>query len=69
MNIGYARISTDTQTHSAQIAALKAAGCEKLFTDTASGAKREPKDMRLPLTWTRRLPSPSLQPIECHEVS
>nr|WP_224825404.1 recombinase family protein [Cognatishimia sp. MH4019] len=41
MNIGYARISTDTQTHDAQISALKAAGCEKIFTETASGAKRD----------------------------
>lgn len=41
MKIGYARISTDTQTHDAQIAALKAAGCEKIFTEVASGAKRD----------------------------
>jgi len=41
MKIGYARISTDTQTHDAQIAALKAAGCEKVYTETASGAKRD----------------------------
>lgn len=41
MNIGYARISTDTQTHGAQIAALTAAGCQKIFTETASGAKRD----------------------------
>ncbi|WP_299649959.1 recombinase family protein [uncultured Tateyamaria sp.] len=41
MQIGYARISTDTQTHDAQIAALKAAGCEKIFIETASGAKKD----------------------------
>jgi DNA invertase Pin-like site-specific DNA recombinase len=41
MKIGYARISTDTQTHDAQVAALKAAGCEKIFTEVASGAKRD----------------------------
>lgn len=41
MKIGYARISTDTQTHDAQIAALKAAGCEKIYTEIASGAKRD----------------------------
>jgi DNA invertase Pin-like site-specific DNA recombinase len=40
LKIGYARISTETQTHDAQIAALKAAGCERIFTETASGAKK-----------------------------
>lgn len=41
MNVGYARISTDTQTHDAQITALKAAGCSKIFAETASGAMRD----------------------------
>lgn len=41
MKIGYARISTDTQTHAAQIEALMAAGCEKIFTETASGARKD----------------------------
>ncbi|MEP1523017.1 recombinase family protein [Ascidiaceihabitans sp.] len=41
MNIGYARISTDKQTHDAQIGALKAAGCDKIFTETASGSKKD----------------------------
>ncbi|EBA14053.1 recombinase family protein [Roseobacter sp. CCS2] len=41
MKVGYARISTDTQTHDAQIVALKAAGCSKIFTETASGARRD----------------------------
>jgi len=41
MNIGYARISTGTQTHDSQITALEAAGCQKIFTETASGARKD----------------------------
>lgn len=41
MKIGYARISTDTQKNDAQIEALSAAGCQKIFTEIASGAKKD----------------------------
>ncbi|EBA13245.1 recombinase family protein [Roseobacter sp. CCS2] len=41
MKIGYARVSTDTQTHDAQITALEAAGCDRIFTETTSGAKKD----------------------------
>jgi DNA invertase Pin-like site-specific DNA recombinase len=45
MLIGYARVSTTDQTLALQQDALEKAGCERIFTDTASGALVERKGL------------------------
>lgn len=39
MQIGYARVSTDDQDTAAQVAALKAASCERIYKEKASGGR------------------------------
>jgi DNA invertase Pin-like site-specific DNA recombinase len=53
MLVGYARVSTQDQTLDLQKDALGKAGCTKLFTDTASGAKAERKGLEEALAYVR----------------
>jgi len=54
MLIGYARVSTQEQNLTLQQDALKQAGCEKLFTDTMSGAVAERKGLEEALAFARK---------------
>jgi DNA invertase Pin-like site-specific DNA recombinase len=53
MLIGYARVSTYDQTLNLQQDALTKAGCSKIFTDTASGAKAERKGLEEAFSYIR----------------
>jgi DNA invertase Pin-like site-specific DNA recombinase len=46
MIYGYARVSTDGQSVTAQVKDLRAAGAEKVFRETASGAKTDRLQLR-----------------------
>jgi DNA invertase Pin-like site-specific DNA recombinase len=54
MLVGYARVSTHDQTLALQQDALTKAGCTKIFTDTASGAKAERKGLEQALNYVRK---------------
>lgn len=53
MKIGYARVSTDDQNLDLQRDALDGAGCERLFTDTISGAKADRPGLAAALEFSR----------------
>jgi DNA invertase Pin-like site-specific DNA recombinase len=52
--VGYAWISTDGQDVALQFDALKAAGCERTFTETASGAQRDRPELARALAHIRK---------------
>jgi DNA invertase Pin-like site-specific DNA recombinase len=53
MLVGYARVSTRDQNHALQLDALKAAGCERVYTEKASGAQRDRPELKAALDYTR----------------
>ena len=53
MLIGYARVSTQDQTLALQRDALAKAGCERVFTDTASGSLAERRGLEEALEFAR----------------
>jgi DNA invertase Pin-like site-specific DNA recombinase len=53
MLIGYARISTRDQKPHLQRDALREAGCERIFEETASGAKRDRPELKAALDFMR----------------
>lgn len=46
MKIGYARVSTTDQNLDLQLAALKDAGCDRIYQEKISGAKRERPELQ-----------------------
>src|SRR5260370_26560107 len=53
MLVGYARVSTPEQSLNLQQDALARAGCERMFTDVASGAQAERPGLAAALTFLR----------------
>lgn len=54
MLIGYARISTQDQTLQPQIDVLKDTGCEKIFTDIASGVRTQRPGLEQAISFCRK---------------
>jgi len=53
MLVGYARVSTHDQNPALQHDALEKAGCERVFTETASGAQRDRPELKAALDYMR----------------
>jgi DNA invertase Pin-like site-specific DNA recombinase len=53
MLIGYARVSTRDQRPDLQMDALREAGCERVFQETVSGAKRDRPELKAAVDFMR----------------
>ncbi|QJU60966.1 recombinase family protein (plasmid) [Sphingomonas sp. AP4-R1] len=53
MLVGYARVSTRDQNPALQLEALRAVGCDKIFTEKASGAQRDRPELQAALGYLR----------------
>ncbi len=54
MLMGYARVSTNDQETAAQVAALKSAGCERIYREKASGGRWERPELHRLLDQLRK---------------
>ena len=54
MKIGYARVSTQDQSTNMQFDALTASGCERIFSERASGAKTNRPELLKALEYARQ---------------
>ena len=54
MKVGYSRVSTSDQDSTLQRDALKKAGCEQVFDETASGAKSDRPELIKALHYCRQ---------------
>jgi len=53
MLVGYARVSTSDQDPALQFDALEQAGCDRVYTETASGAQRDRPELKAALDYMR----------------
>ena len=53
MLVGYARVSTLDQNPALQLDALKVAGCQRVFTEKASGVQRDRPQLKAALDYVR----------------